>query len=262
VRRIKYEYLDNKISTLLKYQGKTNELFTRMMINVALLSSDFNYSSQIDLLDPVAGKGTTLFEASVYGFNAYGIEIESKSVHETCVYFKKFLEKERLKHKLQKRQIYGTNKSNAADIQEFEYARSKQEFKSPDNIKKFGMVCGNTSDSYKYFKKERFQLLVGDLPYGIVHGNTGDKKAASASRNPFELLNESLPAWYNVMKTGGVLVVAWNAFLISREKLSDTFSAYGFQVLTQTPYDEFEHMVDKSIKRDIIVAKKVKVENT
>lgn len=43
-----------------------------MMINVALLSSDFNYNDRIQLLDPIAGKGTTLFEGAVYGFDTYG----------------------------------------------------------------------------------------------------------------------------------------------------------------------------------------------
>ena len=82
-------YLDNKISSLLKYQGKTNELFTKMMINVGLLSSDYSYSNTINLLDPVAGKGTTLFEAAVYGFNAFGIEIEKNAVQDSKIFFKK-----------------------------------------------------------------------------------------------------------------------------------------------------------------------------
>ena len=50
-----YEYVDSKISSLMKYAGKTNELFTKMMINVGLLSSDFDYNHKIQLLDPVAG---------------------------------------------------------------------------------------------------------------------------------------------------------------------------------------------------------------
>ncbi|PLX04910.1 MAG: hypothetical protein C0594_08570, partial [Marinilabiliales bacterium] len=33
IQKSKYQYLDEKISLLLKYKGKTNELFTRLMIN-------------------------------------------------------------------------------------------------------------------------------------------------------------------------------------------------------------------------------------
>ncbi len=256
INKDNYQYLDSKISTLLKYHGKTNEIFTRMMINVALLSSDFDYSENIKILDPVAGKGTTLFEAAVSNFDVYGIEIEPKAVHETTVFFKKYLEMERLKHNSTKRQVYGTNKSNGVFIQEFEYARSKEEFKSQNSVKKLGIVNGNSKEADKYYKNEDFHLIAGDLPYGIVHGNTGAKKTDSIIRNPSELLNECIPAWYKVLKKGGVIVMAWNSFLVSRQKLAGIFNENGFEVLDQTAYNEFEHMVDKSIKRDIVVAKK------
>ena len=120
LRKVNYQYLDSKISSLLKYQGKTNELFTKLMINVALLASDFDYSDPINLLDPVAGKGTTLFESSIYGFDAYGIEIDSKAVQEVKVFFKKYLETERIKHKYSSSQIHGSNKAQAIQIERFE----------------------------------------------------------------------------------------------------------------------------------------------
>ncbi len=256
ISKFDYEYVDNKISSLLKYSGKTNELFTKMMINVALLSSDFNYNENIKLLDPVAGKGTTLFEGIVYGFNVTGIEIDSKSVLAANLFFKKYLEKERFKHTANKRQVYGKSKSEAIYIQEFEYARSKEEFKSEESRKKFGLVTGNSQEASKYFRNESFHLIVGDLPYGIAHGNTSDKKSTSITRNPSELLSQCVPEWYEVLKTGGVTVIAWNSFVVSKQKLEEIFSKNGFDVLAESPYDGFEHMVDKSIKRDILVCKK------
>lgn len=256
IRKIGYEYLDNKISSLLKYQGKTNELFTKMMINVGVLASDFNYDTKIKMLDPVAGKGTTLFEGAVYGFDVFGIEIEAKSAQETSLFFKKYLETERIKHNATKRQVYGTSKKDAVVIQEFDYANNKQDFKSPELVKKLGIVCGNTKDANKYFKKESFHLIIGDLPYGIVHGNSTDKRKTTITRNPSELLSDSLPEWFKVLKKGGIAIVAWNSFLASRQKLSGIFASHGFEVLSDAPFDAFEHMVDKSIKRDIVVAKK------
>lgn len=251
-----YEYLDGKISSLLKYQGKTNELFTKMMINVGLLSSDFDASGKIRLLDPVAGKGTTLFEATVYGYDAYGIEIDPKAVHEAAIFFKKYLETERIKHQAEKRRITGASKSDAVSIHEFKYANSKEDFKSKETVKNFGLICGDSRDAGKYFSKNRFHLLVGDLPYGIFHGSSGDRKSSSATRNPSELLNDCLPSWYKVLKPGGTAVLAWNSFIVSRKKLSEVFSATGFEILDTEAYREFEHMVDKSIKRDILVARK------
>lgn len=255
--KLEYEYLDSKISTLLKYQGKTNELFTKMMVNVALLTSNFNYSDKIELLDPVSGKGTTLFEAAVYGLNAFGIEIETKFANESALFFKKYLEDERLKHEFKKRQIFGNNKSEAVFIAEFDYARSKSEFKLADERKKLGVVLGNARDAFKYFKKERFHLIVGDLPYGIFHGNRAEKKSNSATRNPSELLEICVVEWFKVLKKGGVVVLAWNSFVASPKRLAAVFEDAGFQVQKDTPFNEFEHRVDKSIKRDIIVAKKI-----
>ena len=254
--KLPYAYLDEKLSSVQKYQGKTNELFTRMMLNVALLSSDFSYDERLQLLDPVAGRGTTLFEASIFGYHAFGIEVETKSVHDTAIFFKKYLEAERVKHQYVERQIAGERKSNAVVIKEFKYAISSQDFKSKTEQKSLGLVCGSSQFASRFFKPSTFHLIVGDLPYGIVHGNSGAKKTASITRNPSELLELCLAAWYTVLKPGGVVVVAWNAFLVSRHQLGKLFMDHGFDVMDQPPYDAFEHMVDKSIKRDIIVAKK------
>ncbi len=257
IRKSDYEYLDSKISSLLKYAGKTNELFTKMMINVAMLSSDFNYSDKIQMLDPVAGRGTTLFEGAIYGFDSYGIELEPKSIHDTAIFFKKYLEVEKIKHTSATRQIHGNGKSDAVNIQEFKYANTKEEFKSDESSKHMGVVCGNSMDAFKFFKRDKFNIIVGDLPYGIFHGNSDSKKSASKTRNPSEFLNDCVPAWHKVLKPGGCVVVAWNSFLVSRTRLSTIFTENKFEVLSQPPFSEFEHMVDKSIKRDIIVARKV-----
>lgn len=254
LEKINYEFLDSKVSSLLKYHGKTNELFTKLMINVALLTSDFSYNDDIKLLDPVCGRGTTLFEASIFGFDAYGIEIDSKHVHETSIFFKKYLETERLKHASGKRQIYGDNKSKKIFVHEFEYALSKEDFKFQNKRKEVAIVNGSSKDAYKYFKKPMFHLIVGDLPYGVVHGSTDDVRGFT--RNPSELIEDSLSEWIKVLLKGGTIVLAWNTFLVSFDKLSQMFESFGFSVLSQAPYDQFEHMVDKSIKRNIIVAKK------
>ncbi|MCU4174693.1 TRM11 family SAM-dependent methyltransferase [Carboxylicivirga sp. N1Y90] len=252
-----YAYVDAKISSLLKYPGKTNELFTKMMVNVALLSSNFNYDTNIQLLDPVAGRGTTLFEASVYGFNATGIEIESKSVHEATVFFKKFIQTERYKHQNDKRQISGNNKKEAIYVQEFEFAPTKEMFKIEELKRKLAYVNGSSQNVESYFKANTFHLIVGDLPYGIAHGNSSTHRSASITRNPSEMIEQCADGWFKVLKKGGVIVLAWNVFVAAKVKLEQILSSHGFEVLSEDPYANFEHMVDKSIKRDIIVARKI-----
>ncbi len=258
IQLMPYEYVNSKISSLQKYAGKTNELFTRMMINVALLSSDFSYDDKIQLLDPVAGRGTTLYEASIYGFDAFGVEIEARSVHENQVFFKQYLQKERYKYTLDKRMVFGKNKSEAIYIQEFEYARNKEEFKDRAQRKRMGIVNGSSQDTSKYFKKNCFHFITGDLPYGIAHGNSAAYKSSTGTRNPSELISACLSEWNTVLRPGGVIVLAWNVFVTPKHCLAAIFEKNGFEVLNEAPYDGFEHMVDKSIKRDIIVAKKYK----
>jgi hypothetical protein len=249
-------YIDPKISMLLKYSGKTNEIFTRMMINVGLLSSDFQYDDSIQLLDPVAGKGTTLFEGATSGFAVTGVELERKLVHDATLFFKKFMEREKYKHTLSKRSMYSSPEGAEAFIQDFQYARDKQGFKSEDTRGHLSMIAGNAIHARRYFKAEKFHLIIGDLPYGIAHGNIGQKKHNSRTRSPAELLEVCLPDFHEVLKTGGSLVLAWNKFVWSREAFTELLTAKGFKVLDTNPYDQFTHRVDQSIKRDVMVARK------
>lgn len=249
-------HLDPKISTLLKYKGKTNELFTRMMLNIAVHSSDFAFDKKLELLDPVSGKGTTLFEATTFGYDAYGIEVEGNALQEGQTFFKKFLEEERLKHTRSSRVIFKNEGESPAEIMEFEYALSKQEFKEEKTISHLAMVHGAAAEAYNYFKKERFNVIVGDLPYGIKHGNKAGKVYGSPTRNPVDLITECIPGWKKVLRKGGTIVLAWNSHVITRKKMARFFEEAELEVLNDAPYDQLEHRVDAAIKRDVIVAKK------
>lgn len=228
------------------------------MLHVAALSSDYSPMDKLKVLDPVAGKGTTLYEAAVYGYDAFGIEKDPKAVHEAAVYFKKYLETERLKHRATKRQIAGKNKSEAVYIHAFSYAQSKAAFLSDESTQQLGMVTGRAQAACDYFKKEAFHLIVGDLPYGIYHGASSHEKPASKTRNPAGFLTEALPQWFETLKPGGVVAVAWNTFVVPRHQMAAIFKAHDFTVCNAAPYDCFEHRVDQSIKRDILVARKNK----
>lgn len=253
IAKPKVDFLDERITTILKYKGKTNEIFTKALVNLAAAASDFDFSDRLRLLDPVAGKGTTLFEALSRGFDAYGIEIESKLSHEGAVFFRQYLESERFKRSFAKRKIAGDKKSNAVHIQEFEFARTKEEHKSGET-RRIGFAHGDARKAAEYFPKNNFHLIVGDLPYGIFHGSSGKKKSG-VSRNPSELLASCLPAWRRVLKPGGAVALAWNSFLVSRGELASIFEKNDFEVLSGGAFEELEHKVDRSIKRDVLVAR-------
>jgi len=261
----RYEVVNSKISNLIKYKGKTNEIFTRMMINVGIMSIDINgkkgfdfEGKEIKLLDPVAGRGTTLFESAIYGYSTYGIEIEKKSTTEAQNFFKKFLKQEKWVHSDRKYALNNGKNGKVKGIQ-YMYAHSRAELKEKQGYI-LDILNGDAQDVGTYFKGNSIHLIVGDLPYGIVHANKSAKgnsqEPKSPSRNPSTLIEKCIPGWFKVLKKGGVVVLAWNSYTISREDLSEVFEAKGFEVLDSKAYSNFEHMVDQSIKRDLIIARK------
>jgi len=246
-------FVNESIGTILKYTGKTNEVFTKMLLNIAYNSQ--SSKNEIKLLDPVAGKGTTLFEGLVMGFNVYGIEIADSVVNESYHFTKRFLETARYKFTHKETKISGANKSFSALRRTFETAATKEELKTK-NTRTIEFIAGNSQHAATYYKKNFFNLIVGDLPYGVQHGNVTKQKQSSLTRNPLELLTACLPAWVNVLKAGGVIVLSWNSNVLPRTKLADLFLQNGLKVFDEAAYLQFEHRVDQSILRNIIVAKK------
>jgi 16S rRNA G966 N2-methylase RsmD len=255
IENLSPQYFDDKITTILKYQGKTNETFTKMMINVAAQTCSTTNDTNLRLLDPMAGKGTTLFCGLTRGFDVYGIEISTKYTNEIGIFFKKYLEREKYKHTTQKRTITSKQtKKQIGKASHFEFAH-KQDF-ADGNTQKLEIVDGDSALTNFYYKKNYFDIIVVDLPYGIQHSSKQQRQSKGFTRNPEQLLSASLPAWRDVLKRGGVLVISYNTNVISKTKANDLLSKAGLTVLDEDIYNQFEHRVDASIKRDISIAKK------
>lgn len=253
IEKIKEAFVDEGISSILKYSGKTNEIFTRMMLNIAYYSQ--SNRDNIRLLDPIAGKGTTLYEGLIKGYNVFGIEIGQSVVNESHHFVKRFLEMAKYKFTYDSLKISGPNKSFSALRHTFQAAKTKEEFKSK-TTKIIEFIAGNSMYANQYYKKSYFDILVGDLPYGVQHGNVTNEKQSSLTRNPSELLKACLPAWVEVLKPGGVIVLAWNSNVLTRIKMEQLLDAQGLVVKKEGAYLQFAHRVDQSILRDIVVAQK------
>jgi hypothetical protein len=52
------------------------------------------------------------------------------------------------------------------------------------------------------------------------------------------------------------LGLSWNAIGLRRERMLEEVAAAGLEPLDFGPYQDFEHRVDSSIRRDIVVAVK------
>lgn len=250
--KLRESFIDEGISSMLKYTGKTNEIFTRMMINLAVYSS--KYRENIKLLDPIAGKGTTLYEGLVKGYDVYGIEIGDTVVNESQNFVKRYLENAKYKFSYSSNKLTDPDKTYSAVRHTFETSPNKDDFKA-NNTKTIEIISGNSMFANKYYKKNTFDVIVGDLPYGVQHGNVTNQKQSSLTRNPAELLDVCLPVWAEVLKIGGVMVLAWNSNVLPRHKAEAIAEKHGLKV--RNTEISFEHRVDQSILRDILIIEKV-----
>jgi tRNA G10 N-methylase Trm11 len=110
----------------------------------------------------------------------------------------------------------------------------------------------------QYYKKDFFDAVVADLPYGVQHASKDNKKSRDGhgggfTRNAMGLLQESLPGWLRVLRPGGSVVLAWNVFLIPRRDMEALFAAHGLSVPETVAALDFTHRVDQAIERDVIV---------
>src|SRR5579871_3064430 len=84
-----------------RYKGKTNEVFSRVLLNSALFAGRWRnrLSERLRILDPLAGGGTTLFLALAYGYDAFGIELDRQDVETTAVFVRQYLQGEHIPFK-------------------------------------------------------------------------------------------------------------------------------------------------------------------
>ena len=127
------------------------------------------------------------------------------------------------------------------------------------------VFSGDTRTSAALFGKRRFDAVVADAPYGIVHGShtaadprkgPTDVRGVSGKRDRSAagLIAEALPVWAGQLKSGGALGLSWNALGLPRPRLLELASDAGLEPLDDGAYREFGHRVDSSIFRDILVA--------
>ena len=241
-------YLPEDLPEVLKYKGKTNATFTRMMINMArsLLPGGLS-GSGLTLLDPLCGKGTALFVALVEGMNAAGLDRDTRAIHEATDYFSRYLRLHRLKHERSARSE--TLRQGHLSITDFRFSDTKEHF-SYGETRRLQLACGDTSSADAMFRRSGADLIVADLPYGIQHA-----PMASGSPESFPaLLRRSLPAWKQALIPGGVLALSFNVYTLPVSDVITAVSRAGFVPCLQEPFVSLEHEVEQAVKRDLVFA--------
>ena len=240
-------YVGEDLPALLKYKGKTNEMFTDTMLTMALAASAFMpvHDSQLVVCDPMAGRGTTLMLALRRGYHGVGIEIGKADVKEAADYMTRYLEFHRIKYKRTDSALTVRGQVGGRE-NKFVFSDSAEHFKDGDT-RTLRLICGDTREAEALLKPNSVHLMVTDAPYGVQKG-TADRQDSIGGT-----IAAALPGWFDVLKSGGVLAMSFNTHVTRREGLVRLFEKAGFEIV-QTA--NLEHWVEQAISRDVILARK------
>lgn len=245
---------DTDLLTIARYVGKTNEYFTKLLVNLtAAVAGVIDTSAQRSptVLDPLAGRGTTLNQAAVYGWHGVGVEIDAKDCEAYATFITTWLKNKRLPHKARQDALRVDNTKVPRTTVEFAVNRSTFD---AGTRQRSVMVNGDTRHLDRYVKPHSVDCIVTDLPYGVRHRS--HRSAAQRERSPDTLVEQALGAWMGVLRPRGAVGVAWNTRLTPRKTMVTLFEGAGLEVLDDSPYTRFEHRVDQSIVRDLLIARR------
>ncbi len=246
---------DTDLITIQKYVGKTNEQFTKLLLNVTLLSSDFGtqlLDRAFSVLDPLCGRGTTLNQALMYGFDASGLDVDTRDVEAYAGFIQRWLKDKRLKHQAS----YGPVRRNRQLVGrrlQVSFAAAKEDYRV-GRLQHLDVVNADTTRAAEFFAAKAFDLVVADAPYGVQHGSRTSAK--SLTRSALDLFSDAVPVWARLLRDGGAIGLAWNTLVTRREDAVGVLAASGLDVLSGGPYQSFRHRVDQAIVRDILIARK------
>jgi SAM-dependent methyltransferase len=247
---------DDDLITIQKYQGKTNEQFTRLLLNVTVLSSAFAgdmLSRKLTVLDPLCGRGTTLNQALMYGYDAAGIDLDAKDFEAYSAFIQTWLTRKRVKHHCDYDGPVRRNGKVVAKRLQITMAPTKQAWKA-GATQLLDLVSADTTGAAGFFRPGTIDAVVTDAPYGVQHGSR--TAAKGLARAPLDLLGDAVGVWAALLRPGGAIGIAWNTLVARREDLTGILAGSGLEPLGQPPYLSFRHRVDQAIVRDVVVGVK------
>jgi hypothetical protein len=247
---------DDDLITIQKYPGKTNEQFTKLLLNVTLLSSAFApamLERRLAVIDPLCGRGTALNQALMYGFDAAGVDIDQKDVEAYSAFILTWLKRKRIKHRVDFSGPVRRNRQVVARRLQLRLAATKEEF-AAGQVQRLDVVSADTARALDFFRPASFDLLVADAPYGVQHGSRTPAKPLA--RGPLALLAGAAGVWATLLRSGGAAGIAWNTFAAPRDAAAKILAGAGLEPMESGPYLAFRHRVDQAIVRDILVARK------
>ena len=243
--------LPEDLPQVLKYKGKTNADFTYLMLHCARAVSAFARSGQrLTVLDPMCGKGTTLFCALCEGMDAVGVETDARSLQEADQYLERALKWHRVNHKrtLKSCTLPG---GGSAKLVEYEAAATAQSLRE-GGAQHLKMLQGDAARAREMLRPASVHLIVSDLPYGVQHAPRESGGVSSLKK----LLERVLPGCAAVLKDGGAAAFSFNLNTLRRQDVESAMEQAGLRPLKEKPYADFSHWVEQAVERDVVIAVK------
>jgi len=213
-----------------KYRGKTHELVTLLALNLATITCTAPGPRRV--LDPMAGRGTTLFWAARHGLSAWGIEQDPRAIADVQRHVKRQAQLHRIKHRESRGWVGPKRKDGVGHFVEYELPGATVR-----------LVTGDSRRLPQLLGPQTFSIVVADLPYGVQHvGRDG-------TRNPLAVLEACASGWVDALAPGGAMVLIFNRLQPRRADLERVFADRGLEV---RPID-VAHRMSESIWRDLLV---------
>lgn len=234
---------DDDLITIPKYAGKTNEQFTRLLLNVTVLGSARAgelLDRQLVVLDPLCGRGTTLNQALMYGYDAVGMEVDGAHVDAYSAFLRTWLRRKRLKHTVELHPVRQEHKRVARRLVAT-VAPTKQAYRA-GATQRVTVLHADTVQARRLLRPGSCDVVVTDTPYGIAH-----------RARTVDLLKDAVPVWAELLRRGGALGLSFNTHVVGRDEVASLLAGAGLAVV-RTP--DFSHWVDQGITRDLLVARK------
>jgi tRNA G10 N-methylase Trm11 len=193
------------------------------------------------VLDPLCGRGTTLNQALMYGYDAIGIERDGKEVDAYSAFLRTWLRRKRIKHQADLHPVRRDRRQVA-----------RRFAATIDGSQQVVVYHGDTVQAREFLRAGCADVIVADAPYGVAHGShTGGGR----SRDPLALLRAAVPVWVQLLRPGGALGLSWNTYVAKRSDAAQVLAEHGLSIVEDPGYLDLEHRVDQAINRDVLVAR-------
>lgn len=244
---------DEDLITIPRYAGRTNDQFTALLLDVAVACTRSGKERRrLRVLDPLCGRGTTINQAVMWGYDAAGVDLDGRDVEAWATFFTTWLQDKRLKHAVERRRLRQSKAIGAGVRVEVSMWADKEAQRAGDG-QQIVMVADDTAACVEHFGARSVDVIAGDLPYGVAHGSRSGGRLA---RRPDQLVADALPVWREVLRPGGSLVLAWNVRTMAPDRMAEAVTAAGLEPVELPEGHSFSHRVDRTITRDLVIARR------